>query len=753
MTPAAAWDQTAFEFAVPQLVGLSLDEMTGEQAARWESLISQSADVAVVADRHTAQISYVSPAVTRLFGWQREQLMGRPSRSLAHPGDAEMLEKALCRVRADPDCHPTLEFRLACADGSFRWVEGTISNMSEVPGIRGMVANIHDITDRRSAESAARTSDNRYRLIAETAQEGIWACDYDGKTLFANQKLADLLGWPLADIYARPSDELLSSMSRQDVVERQNRRNRDGIEIFEQLQIGPDGSHRILRFSAVAFDDDGRRLGALAMISDVTDSRALEQELRLGAFHDPLTGAANRSLLLERLTEVLRPVESTAARSVAVLVADLDQFKFVNDSFGHSAGDELLVEVARRWQGLLRPADTLARLGGDEFVVVCHESESVAAEIATRLLRALDLPISLAGRSAAISASIGIAAVTTGAGLDAGVDASTLLGYGDLAMYEAKSKGRGRIAVFTPRLAERARDRLHLLNDLKEALAGDELDLAYQPVVELATGQLLGVEALCRWTHPVRGVVIPDEFIPIAEETGLIEQLDGWVLRRSCREAAAMRAAGVLPDRGYLAVNVSAGHLARPGFEAAVRAALSDAGLPAGALVLEVTESAIMRDPEAARMMLESLRALGVEVSIDDFGTGYSSLAYLRRLPVGNLKIDRSFIQHVNENPDDRAIVTAVIDLARALNLTTTAEGIETAADLALLQELGCVAGQGFLWSPAVSSWQLAKLLDRLPHGRFVVTPTAAGPVEPIAPSLPAPRSSVRSWSRQGAHS
>jgi diguanylate cyclase (GGDEF)-like protein len=407
---------------------------------------------------------------------------------------------------------------------------------------------------------------------------------------------------------------------------------------------------------------------------------------------------------------------------VAVLVTDLDQFKLVNDSFGHPAGDELLIEVARRWQALLRPSDTLARLGGDEFVIVCDGAdETVAHAVAERVLASLEAPIVLAGRSVAITASVGIALASS----DSRMDAATLLRHGDAAMYEAKSQGRGRTAVFTPRLADQARNRLELFHDLQAALAEGVLELAYQPVMDLATGTIQGVEALCRWTHPVRGPIAPDEFIPVAEETGLIEKLDRWVMSRACSDAAALRAGGTLPADAYMAVNVSAGHLAQPGFEASVRAAVREAGLPATALVLEVTESAVMRDPDAARVTLESLRALGVRVSIDDFGTGYSSLAYLRRLPVSSLKIDRSFVRHLSDNADDRAIVTAVIDLARALNITTTAEGIETDSDLALLRRLGCTAGQGYLWSPAVPLARLEHLLEALVMEHF--TPLATG--------------------------
>jgi diguanylate cyclase (GGDEF)-like protein/PAS domain S-box-containing protein len=852
-------------------------EQAATREARWRSLVLRSADAALLADATTTEITYVSPAMTRLFGWEPEDLMGRVGLSLVHPDDRDRIADVLQVLGEDPTSHPTVEFRLECADGSYRWIEQTISNLSDVPGVEGLVGNIRDITARRAAEEALRSrerltralaanstdiamvttiegrilylspsaavsaaivegesldfenlpwvhpddrasvhaaisdisepgasvcgryrrlgpdgnwrrvettltnctddpdvggiilntrdvtervvaeeglraSETRYRLIAETAQEGIWATDIDGRTLYANQKMAELMGRPLTDLYAQQSFEFaLDPQTRAGMADRTKQRPTTGFEQYEVQFTRPDGSVRVVRISASPLVDDGVHLGSLGMVADITDARAAEEELRYRALHDPLTGLPNRTLLLERLQESLDRTRAAASGSVGVLVADVDQFKLVNDSFGHAAGDDLLIEVARRWQGVLRSQDTVARLGGDEFVILSEVAgESDGRQVADRLLNALVEPIELAGRAVAVSASIGIVvagADAAGRSVSGAEDAGTLLRYADAAMYEAKAQGRSRAAVFNAGLIEQARNRLDLCNDLKAAIEGDELRLAYQPVIDLATGVLIGVEALCRWSHPVRGNVPPDQFIAAAEQTGLIETLDRWVLRRACRDGADMRATGALPLDAQIAVNVSAGHLAQAGFEMAVRVALTEAGLPARALILEVTESAVMTDPDAAQKVLESLQSLGVDVAIDDFGTGYSSLAYLRRFPVATLKIDRSFVEHSTYRADDRAIVTAVIDLARALNVSTTAEGIETFADLALLQKLGCHSGQGFLWSPALPPRALAALLGNLPHGRFPIHPTDLVP--PTA--TPAPRKAPRELSARSS--
>lgn len=631
-------------------------------------------------------------------------------------------------------------------------------------------------------DAALPASDARYRLIAESAQEGIWAIDSAGSTLFANEAMAGLLGVPLRQLYALGdrgdrgdggdgetsgsdgNQGLPGASADGDLRARLRGRTVREPQQYDLSYLHPEGGTRVLRVSASPFPGGpGQRSGSLALVSDVTDARQAHAAMRRQALHDPLTGLPNRALLLDRLQYALeaQAAGTTGAGSTAVLLADLDQFRLVNDSFGHAAGDSLLVTTAHRLEECLRPGDTVARLGGDEFVMVCPgANEDEVRGVGKRLLAALSRPTTVAGRTISVSASIGVAtAVPTvptvptvpsgpvthhaSSRRSAGRDAETLLRHADVAMYRAKAAGRGRISTYHPGLDEESRRGLELSTELRQVLQealrpvngpaasdpGSGLTLAYQPVVELASGRLLGVEALTRWRHPEHGLIPPTDFVPLAEQTGLVVELDRWVLPRACHDAAAMRAAGVLPPDAYVAVNVSARSLGDPDLEALVRTAADQAGLPYGALVVEVTESGVMDDPDNARVLLGKLRELGVAVAIDDFGTGYSSLAYLRLLPVATLKVDRGFVTHLSQTPDALAIVAAILDLSRALGLSTVAEGIETAEDLALLHGLGCRAGQGFLWSPAVSPEELGAVLAALPGGCFqraTATVTAA---------------------------
>ncbi|MCS7007871.1 MAG: EAL domain-containing protein, partial [Gaiellaceae bacterium] len=425
------------------------------------------------------------------------------------------------------------------------------------------------------------------------------------------------------------------------------------------------------------------------------------------AFHDPLTGLANRALFAERLEQAVRRGLRRPSL-VAVLFLDLDDFKTANDSLGHAAGDELLVAVANRIRAAVRPEDTCARLGGDEFAVLIEgvPEPDPAIAIARRILSAVAEPVAVSGAELTVQGSVGIAFAS------GGESASEVMRSADLAMYRAKAEGKGRYAVYAPSMHERALRRLELKAELRRAVETDELEVHYQPIVELRGGEIVGVEALVRWRHPRRGLVLPGDFLDVADETGLIVPLGRRVLRRACEDVAAWRRRSS-PAIG-VSVNVSARELASRHLIRELGSALEDAGLDAGALTLEITESTLL-DSHAVAARLEEVRRLGVRIAIDDFGTGYASLNYLQRFPVDTLKIAKQFVDAIGTGPEGDRLAAAIVRLGATMDLATVAEGIEHERQRDRLRALGCRYGQGHLFFPPLRA---AEVEDVLPRAR-----------------------------------
>lgn len=413
------------------------------------------------------------------------------------------------------------------------------------------------------------------------------------------------------------------------------------------------------------------------------------QELTYLALHDNLTKLPNRLLLEDRLEHAIRRAVRNGHR-FALLFVDLDGFKAVNDAYGHPVGDRLLLQVARHLAAEIRAEDTLARLGGDEFVVLADiRDPGDAAALADKLLETVAMPVQIEGGDLHVTGSIGVAIF----GAD-GTSARELMANADAAMYSAKDQGRNAYCFFEPSMNRGAHAELALVQDLRRALALDQFTLNYQPKLRAPDGPLVGVEALLRWHHPERGLVMPDTFIPLAEKTGLILEIGRWVIHEACRQLMEWRALG--REVPTVSVNLSTTQFRSPGLLGKIKEALARHGMPPSSLVLEITESTAMHDPEASLVILQRLSALGVQISIDDFGTGYSSLLYLKRLPASELKIDRAFVKDLVAGSEDAAIVSAIIALGRTLNLSVIAEGVETAAQQRLLTELGCTSLQGF---------------------------------------------------------
>jgi diguanylate cyclase (GGDEF)-like protein/PAS domain S-box-containing protein len=446
--------------------------------------------------------------------------------------------------------------------------------------------------------------------------------------------------------------------------------------------------------------------GVVLTFRDITDRKAFEEQLKTLAFRDSLTSLANRALFIDRLDHALAGAERRGS-SVSVLFLDLDNFKLVNDSLGHVAGDQLLVDVAKRLQTVVRGEDTAARFGGDEFTILLEDvaTESDATDVVKRVEAALAMPFTIDGRELFVSASIGIAISANQSG-----GSEALVRNADVAMYRAKLNGKARHETFERSMEAGALARIELETDLRHALKRDEFRVYYQPIVSLDTSRIVEVEALVRWQHPVRGLIQPNDFIPVAEETGLIVPIGRWVLEEACRQVATW--VHELPTPAIsVSVNLSARQFEHPGLLGDIERALLESELDPSLLTVEITEGVVMKDPVTAAAKLREIKALGVRVAVDDFGTGYSSLAYLKTFPVDSLKIDRSFTQGLGDEGDDSAIVRSVVALGHALRLSVTAEGIETADQLAYLQTLECDRGQGYLFARPIPADELAPVL------------------------------------------
>jgi diguanylate cyclase (GGDEF)-like protein/PAS domain S-box-containing protein len=658
----------------------------------------------------------VNDALCLLLGRERADLEGLHVQDLRHPRDASTLPDPLTAVLAGAVEANTWERTLAHRDGSALPVLIHATVLREADGAPyGLAVFVQDLSALRGAERALTRREALFEAMERQASDWTMVMDANAVLRYVSPAITGALGYDPELLTGRSGFEFPHPDDLPDVRRTVHRvaRGAGARETIEFRTLDAAGGWRWVENVFTNCLDDPDIAGIVCTGRDVTARVEAEQELRRRALRDELTGLANRTLLADRMERALARAARSGDSPVAVIFADLDQFKLINDSWGHAAGDRLLVQVAARFTRAARSSDTVARFGGDEFVIVCEDTNQATAQaIATRLQETLASPFDLDGRRAYIRASMGIAVSPPHSAPD-------LLRFADTAMYAAKSGGPGRIQLFDLALADEAADRLTLGNDLRDALSQDQLTLHYQPVVELTDGSLVGLEALARWSHPVRGAVSPARFVAVAETSGLAPSLNGWALGRARRDAGLLRS--LMPVVPRIAVNISVQHLMDADLEADVLSAVSGGELDAHGLVLEITESALMDNPDQTCQLLGRLRARGVETAIDDFGTGYSSLAYLNRLPVTTLKIDRSFIQNITHDPDSLAITASVIELARSMRLSTIAEGVETIEQLTLLRNLGCWAAQGFLWSPALAPDALAQLVERLPDRRFNV--------------------------------
>ncbi|HSI94701.1 MAG TPA: EAL domain-containing protein [Methylophilaceae bacterium] len=621
---------------------------------------------------------------------------------ITHPADRTWVRSRFAEVSAKGKAFEA-EYRIVHADGGIRWVlERGLPLFNESGEVEALEGFIQDITLRKRSEEVALEAEERYRSIFENAIEGIYQTTPSGTYLNFNPALARIYGYDSIDdlihgisdiqkqLYVEPGkrNEFVNLMQAQGRVQHFEaqvyRKNGDIIWITENA--------REVR------DADGNLMFYEGTVEDITERKNYEQQIEYQATHDSLTGLPNRTLLADRLQQCISFADRYHSK-VAVAFVDLDQFKMINDSMGHHIGDEMLVTMAARLAACVRDSDTVVRLGGDEFVLLInglHKVEDVSQSM-QRVLATIAQPFAINGWDYAVSCSIGVSIYP-----DDGSDYNTLLKNSDSAMYKAKQAGRNNFQFYTRELNAMLMERMDIEYRLRRAIENKEFQLYYQPKVDFVSGRICGVEALVRWQPPGEEMISPGSFIPVAEETGMIEEIGSWVLSEACRKARELR-----ETLGYpvpVAVNVSPRQFRQPGLVRMVESALQRAGLDAGCLELEITESMLVHDTEKFIETLHALKALGVSLAIDDFGTGYSSMAYLKHFPIDRLKIDKAFVDDLETEPANLAILRAIVALGQSLGLKVIAEGVETQYQYDYLRSIGCDEFQGYFFSRPVTA-------------------------------------------------
>jgi diguanylate cyclase (GGDEF)-like protein/PAS domain S-box-containing protein len=678
---------------------------------RFESMVERSSDLIAVLDRD-GRMAYVSPSITNLMGMAAEEFIGKRWNVMGDELGPEAIRdntNDFDQLLTSPGRSASFEYSLTDTQGTEHIYEAVATNLLDDPAMRGVILNSRDITDRAGLERELRDSKESFRTLFHDNPYPMWVFDNETlRFLQVNDAACLQYGYTRDDFERMTVLDLRQPDDRFALAHLIGHRDLDAVRpaaVYRHQT--SDGSVRDVEVRAHQTIFEGHP-ATLVLAQDVTERGRLEAALEHRAFHDPLTELPNRALFRDRVQHALDAPPAVNCE-VCLLLLDLDGFKTVNDTLGHAAGDELLDLVARRLETRLRAGDTLARMGGDEFAVLLEDAHpGDSAELAERLLAKLRGPFTVHSQEVFLTGSIGIAETMRNHGQPA--TRLQLLRDADLAMYFAKDSGRDRYAIFEPRMRTRTAQRLTLQTDLQHALERGQLCLYYQPIVRLATEETVGFEALVRWNHPDRGLVMPADFIPLAEETGLIVPIGRWILYEACRQIAAWR---LLPGNEELgiAINVSGRQLQGPPFAGDVRDAIKLARLDPRAVTLEITESMLLTDSDSISQQVNALKELGVQLAIDDFGTGYSSLSYLTRFPLDVMKLDKSFLVGIPDATDRQALVRSIIDMGHSLHLSTLGEGIETVRELAVLRECGCDLGQGFLFAEPLPPEQATRRL------------------------------------------
>ena len=695
---AVATSDGSTHYLIAQMVDITqqraAERALAESERRFRTL-AVSSPVGIFSAAFDGRIVYANHRMAEIFGIDPTEYAG--------PRWLERVDAASCaallEVARDVMEHGgarRVDVRLTDSAG-VAWARINVTATRDGDGAGLLVGTIVDVSAEVEARTELAAREAEYRALAEHSSDLVARHDLDGRYLYASPAAERLLGYRPEELIGRTAWEI--GLVHPDDAEGA-RGLRQAIYDGGQTATGawrvlrPDGTTRWVETAIRAVPDaDGRPHQVVAVTRDVSERKDAELRLAHQALHDALTGLPNRALFHDRLEQALRRARRTG-RGVAVLFVDLDRFKLINDSFGHAAGDRLLIDVAARLRDMLRPADTIARFGGDELTILCEDldGEAGALAVAHRIAAAFEEPFVVDDGEAFLQASVGIALAGESA------TPEDLVRDADAAMYKAKERGRSRIEVFDEAMRADARERVATESALRRAIERDELCIHVQPVVRIGDEAIMGFEALVRWDHPERGLVPPGQFIPLAEETGLIVPIGNWVIREVCR--TLRRWTDELgADWVPCSLNLSVRHLQQPDLVSTVRGALEEFGIEPRRLVLEITESAVMENGSGTVETLKALKALGVRLALDDFGTGYSSLAHLHRFPLDVLKIDRSFTAALDADHNGASIAGAIVSLAQALDLETVAEGIEDSDQHAQLAGLGCTYGQGFLFS------------------------------------------------------
>ena len=651
---------------------------------------------------------YVSPLFEKLSGYSSVDLLGTNPLDYIHPDDKEVVRnKAIKRLKGKSS--DGYEYRFTRKNGEKIWVLEMATSIV-FNKERAALVSFMDNTERRKMEETIRQSEERYRTILDEMADAYFEVDIAGNFIFVNDAISRHLGYSREELLGASFRGQLDKEEYEKVYKIFGKIYTTGKpeKVISYKVIRKDGTTAFAEIAGLPLQNQkGEIVGFRGIGRDITERRQMEEEIKHMSTHDSLTGLPNRVMFSQLLNHALASAKRYN-RQVAILFIDLDRFKVINDTLGHEAGDQLLKEVARRLTQAVRAVDIAARFGGDEFVILIEELGDLGQveTVAERILSAILEPINLSNEECRVTASIGISVFPKDA-----QDEQSLMKNADMAMYLAKEEGKNNYQFYTKDIQSRSLERLSIETNLRFALERNELSLHYQAKVDFKTNVITGVEALLRWHNPQLGVVTPTQFIPVAEESGLILAIGRWALKTACAQNVAWQKQG-LPTV-CMAVNLSVRQLADDNLIDDIRTALIDSGMAPHLLELEITESMMMRNPERMISILAKIKSLGVHLAIDDFGTGYSSLAQLKHFTVDTLKVDRSFIRNIPHDSNDKAITEAIISMGKTLSLTVVAEGVETIDQLNFLKDISCDEMQGYYFSKPIASEQFADLLRK----------------------------------------